>query len=176
VHRTNTGKGGVSGSRRCLDLAVDYPSGTAALRSGRTPAVPRPAQDRRGQEAGGYPLGHPGRRTLAPGYAHTPEPDALLFTSPTGKPLQHGNFRRRVWVLALAASGVDIHLHDLRRTGNGLVAEAGANLRELMERMGHSTSRAALIYLHSNDERQHTLADAVAARVQSELGQTTRDI
>jgi hypothetical protein len=39
-----------------------------------------------------------------------------------------------------------------------------------MERMGHSTSRAALIYLHSTSERQHMLADAVAARVQSELG------
>jgi integrase len=104
-----------------------------------------------------------------------PEADALLFTSPAGKPLRHGNFRRRVWLPALAASGVDIHLHDLRHTGNGLVAEAGANLRELMERMGHSTSRAALIYLHSSSERQHTLADAVAARVQSELGQTIED-
>jgi integrase len=71
---------------------------------------------------------------------------------------------------ALAASGLDIHFHDLRHTGNALVAEAGANLRELMERMGHSTSRAALIYLHSTSERQHMLADAVAARVQSELG------
>jgi integrase len=104
-----------------------------------------------------------------------PEADALLFTSPTGKPLRHGNFRRRVWVPALAASGVDIHLHDLRHTGNGLVAEAGANLRELMERMGHSTSRAALIYLYSTSERQHTLADTVAARVQSELGKTAGD-
>jgi hypothetical protein len=37
--------------------------------------------------------------------------------------------------------------------------------------MGHSTSRAALIYLHSTSDRQHALADAVAARVQSELGQ-----
>ncbi len=105
----------------------------------------------------------------------TPEPDALLFTSPTGKPLRHGNFRRRVWLPAMAASGVDIHLHDLRHTGNGLVAEAGANLRELMERMGHSTSRAALIYQHSTSERQQTLADAVAARVQFELGNTPGD-
>jgi hypothetical protein len=32
-------------------------------------------------------------------------------------------------------------------------ARAGVSLRELMERMGHSTSRAALIYLHSTDER-----------------------
>jgi integrase len=52
----------------------------------------------------------------------------------------------------------------LRHTGNALVAEAGANLRELMERMGHSTS-----------ERQHMLADAVAARVQSELGTAAED-
>jgi hypothetical protein len=40
--------------------------------------------------------------------------------------------------------------------------------------MAHSTSSAALIYLHSTSERQHTLADAVAARIQSELGQTAR--
>ena len=46
---------------------------------------------------------------------------------------------------------------------------AGANLRELMERMGHSSSRAALIYLHSTDERQRTLADAVASQAQAEL-------
>jgi hypothetical protein len=32
------------------------------------------------------------------------------------------------------------------------VAEAGANLRELIERMGHASSRAALIYLHSTDD------------------------
>jgi hypothetical protein len=44
-----------------------------------------------------------------------------------------------------------------------------------MERMGHSTSRATLIYLHSTSDRQHTLADAVAARVQSELGTAAED-
>jgi len=41
-----------------------------------------------------------------------------------------------------------------------------------MERMGHSTSRAALIYLHSTSARQHYLADAVTARARSELGKT----
>jgi integrase len=88
--------------------------------------------------------------------------------------LRHANFRRRVWLPALAASGLHIHLHDLRHTGNELIAEAGANLRELMERMGHSSSRAALIYLHSNTDRQHRLADAVADRVRSELAQADR--
>jgi hypothetical protein len=43
-----------------------------------------------------------------------------------------------------------------------------------MERMGHSTSRAALIYLHSTSARQHHLADAVTARAQSELGKADK--
>ena len=101
-----------------------------------------------------------------------PEADALVFTSPQGMPLRHANFRRRAWRSALDAAGLNIHLHDLRHTGNQLVAEAGANPRELMERMGHSTSRAALIYLHSTSARQHHQADAVTARARSELGQT----
>lgn len=104
---------------------------------------------------------------------HVPsDADALLFTSPTGQPLRHGNFRRGVWLPALAAVGLDVHLHDLRHTGNVLVAEAGANLRELMERLGHSTTRAALIYLHSTSDRHHSLAEAVAARVRTELDTT----
>src|SRR6516164_6937862 len=51
--------------------------------------------------------------------------------------------------------------HDLRHTGNQLTANAGANLKELMARMGHDSERAALIYLHSTAERQRALADAV---------------
>jgi integrase len=38
-----------------------------------------------------------------------------------------------------------IHFYDLRRAGNTLTADAGASLRELMDRMGHSSTRAALI-------------------------------
>jgi integrase len=41
-----------------------------------------------------------------------------------------------------------IHIHDLPHTGNTLAGEAGGSLRELMGRMGHSTTRAALIYQH----------------------------
>ena len=75
---------------------------------------------------------------------------ALVFTSPDGKPLRHSNFYHRVWMPALAATGlVGIHFHDLRHTGNQFTADAGANPRELMERMGHDSARAALIYLVS---------------------------
>jgi integrase len=81
--------------------------------------------------------------------------DGLVFTSPTGMPLRHSNFYRRVWIKARELVGVpDVHFHDLRHTGNSLTADAGANLRELMERMGHSRTRAALIYLVSRELHQ----------------------
>jgi integrase len=63
-----------------------------------------------------------------------------------------------------------IHFHNLRHTGNTLTAEAGASLRELKERMGHSSTRAAMIYLHSTNERQRALADTLGALVATKLG------
>jgi integrase len=88
--------------------------------------------------------------------------DALVFTSPEGAPLRR-NFRQRVWLPALRAAGLpDIHFHDLRHTGNTLAASTGAGLRELMDRMGHSTARAAMVYLHATDERQRAIADALS--------------
>jgi integrase len=62
-----------------------------------------------------------------------------------------------------------VHFHDLRHTGNTLTAAAGANLRELMARMGHSSTRAALIYLHATDERQRKIADALGDLAAKEL-------
>jgi integrase len=100
--------------------------------------------------------------------------DAVFaFTSPNGSPLNLSNFRRRVWLPALAVVGLAesaIHLHDLRHTGNQLVANEGANLRELMARMGHDSSRAALIYQHSSAERQRALADKLGDTIRAELG------
>jgi hypothetical protein len=40
-----------------------------------------------------------------------------------------------------------------------LAANAGANLRE---RMGHSTTRAATVYLHGSTERQQAIADELS--------------
>jgi len=52
----------------------------------------------------------------------------------------------------------ELHFHDLRHTGNTMAAAQGASLRELMERMGHSSPRAALIYLHATRERDQKIA------------------
>jgi integrase len=96
--------------------------------------------------------------------------DDIVFTGPNGALLRRGNFRRRVWLKALSAVGLPIvHFHDLRHTGNNLTAAAGASLRELMARMGHSSTRAALIYQHSTDERQREIADALGQLARDEL-------
>jgi integrase len=98
------------------------------------------------------------------------EADALVFTSPTGAPLRHNNFRRRSWLPALAKAGLtELHFHDLRHTGNDLTAATGATLREMMDRMGHSSPRAALIYMHGNDARQREIADSLNKLARSEL-------
>jgi integrase len=104
-----------------------------------------------------------------------PSSAALVFASSTGSPLSHSNFRNRVWLPALAAVGLaGVHLHDLRHTGNQLTANEGANLKELMARMGHDSERAALIYLHSTAERQRALADAVGATARAELARSKK--
>jgi integrase len=96
--------------------------------------------------------------------------EGLLFTSSTGSPLHHSNFYRRVWMPALRRTGLSgVHFHDLRHSGNLLAAAAGATLRELMARMGHSSTRAALIYLHDSDERQRKLAEALGDAALAEL-------
>jgi hypothetical protein len=60
--------------------------------------------------------------------------------------------------------------YDLRHTGNTLTATAGASLRELMDRMGHSSPRAALIYLHGSDARQRAIADGLNRLVEANCG------
>lgn len=58
----------------------------------------------------------------------------------------------RIWAKALKEAGLSgVHLPALRHTGNTFAFQSGATLRELMDRMGHSTARATLIHLHADD-------------------------
>ena len=82
----------------------------------------------------------------------------LVFVGPLGGRLRRSNFRR-FWHKAREAVGLpELHFHDLRHTGNTMAAAQGASLRELMERMGHSSTRAALIHLHAIRERDEAIA------------------
>jgi len=51
-------------------------------------------------------------------------------------------------------------------------SDAGANPRELMDRMGHSTARAAMMYLHGSNERQQAIADEVSRQAAEQLGRS----
>jgi integrase len=59
----------------------------------------------------------------------------------------------------------NLHLHDLRHTGNTLAAQSDASLRDLMTRMGHDSPAAALIYQHSSQVADEAIATALDARL-----------
>jgi hypothetical protein len=80
----------------------------------------------------------------------------------------------RVWRRATESAGLTgFHFHDLRHAGNHISTATGASLRELMGRMGHGTTRAALIYQHRTTERDRLIAAAMSEIVQAELGEIT---
>jgi integrase len=93
---------------------------------------------------------------------------SLIFTGPKGAPLRRPNFSA-TWRRPTESAGLTgFHFHDLRHTGNHIAAATGASLRELMGRMGHSTTRAALVYQHRTDERDQLIA-AMSQLVTAEL-------
>jgi integrase len=156
---------------------VDLDAGTVRVVSSLTetdsgtlfPGPPKAAAGRRTVQL--PPLIVPSLRTHLDRYAQ-PGDDGLVFVSPRGTRLRRSNFRRRAWLPALTKAGLpEIHFHDLRHTGNILTATAGASLRELMARMGHASTRAALVYLHDTDDRQRAIATVVSDLARPELGQ-----
>ncbi|GAA0273278.1 tyrosine-type recombinase/integrase [Cryptosporangium japonicum] len=97
------------------------------------------------------------------------EPDAFVFTVPSGRPIWRGNFNKVVgWMAAVSAIGAPgLHFHDLRHTGNTLAARTGASLADLMARMGHDSSDAAIVYQHASAEADRKIADAINAELKA---------
>jgi integrase len=102
------------------------------------------------------------------------EPASLLFTGPRTDILRRLTFTN-AWNRARDAVGVQhLHFHDLRHTGNTLAASTGASTKELMARMGHTSTRAALIYQHASDERDAAIAEGVSELVAKALRKSAR--
>jgi integrase len=98
-------------------------------------------------------------------------PDAYVFTSPEGTPIERSNFRDRVWRPTARAAGLEgMRFHDLRHTAGTLAARTGATTKEIMVRLGHASSRAAMIYQHAADERDRLIAEL--ARRHGRAGRT----
>ena len=114
------------------------------------------------KSAAGPPHGHPAGVVVEALAEHlrrytAKQPDAFVFLSSQGKHLRRSNFNRRVWRPATRAAGVEgLRVHDLRHTAGTLATAAGGSLREVMNRLGHSTTVAAVRY-------QHVMADRDAA-------------
>ena len=94
--------------------------------------------------------------------------DRLLFTSPDGHPVRHGNFYRRVFRPAVkCALPAELHAlrwHDLRHTAASLSLALTPNLHVVKERLGHEDIRTTInIYGHLLPNVDAALADALGA-------------
>jgi integrase len=95
-----------------------------------------------------------------------PGPSDLVFTGTQGQPLRRASLYT-AWSRAtkkVEMSGVRIH--DLRHTGATLAAATGASTKELMNRLGHASSDAALRYQHATRDRDAAIADALSKLVE----------
>jgi integrase len=94
-------------------------------------------------------------------------PDALVFTTSTGRPIRRGTFNKLVgWKPAVAKLGIEgLHFHDLRHTGNMLAAGSRVSTRDLMARMGHDSMTAALVYQHASQYADRAVADHLSAEL-----------
>jgi integrase len=81
-------------------------------------------------------------------------PEDLIFPS-TGKkgggPLSRNTFRTKIWLPALKRSGIGYHLrmHDLRHAHASWSLAGGADIKAVMERMGHRQLSTTQRYLHT---------------------------
>jgi integrase len=76
--------------------------------------------------------------------------DALLFTSPKGKPLRYGNFMRTVWKPALVELGLpDVGIHVLRHSAAAALIRTGASPTAVQRILGHRSAAFTLtVYGH----------------------------
>jgi integrase len=106
------------------------------------------------------------RAALASGAVRRAGGAGLVFVGPKGAPLRRSNFRP-IWNAARIRAGAPkMHFHDLRHVGGTLAAATGASLKELMARLGHSSTRAALMYQHASRDRDQAIARALGGLVQ----------
>ena len=108
---------------------------------------------------------------------HVPAaPDALVFTSSTGGPIDWSNFRTRVWRPALAAADLDpqLRIHDLRHTAASMLIAEGCHPKVIQEHLGHSSIVITMDrYGHLYPEDRSEVSDALdAAFARSEQSTT----
>jgi integrase len=82
------------------------------------------------------------------------DPDDLLFPSTDkkgGRPLSRNTFRTKIWLPAVSRAGIGyrLRMHDLRHAHGSWALAGGADLKAVMERMGHRQLSTTQRYLHT---------------------------
>lgn len=88
--------------------------------------------------------------------------NGLLFPAANGGHLATSTLYRPFYAAREAIGRPDLRFHDLRHTAAVLAASTGATLAELMARLGHSTSAAAMRYQHAAQGRDAEIAAALS--------------
>lgn len=89
---------------------------------------------------------------------------ALLFPDPvSGEFYAEGRFRGPFFSARDAIGKPELHFHDLRHFGGVMAALTGATTREVMDRLGHTTTTAAMRYQHVAAGRADALAERLSA-------------
>jgi integrase len=71
--------------------------------------------------------------------ASPPGEGGFVFQAPHGGPLRRSNFRRRVWLPAVAASvGEPMRFHDLRHSHVAILIAQGEHPKTIQARLGHA--------------------------------------
>ena len=87
------------------------------------------------------------------------DPDGPLFPGEAGGIISDGWFQRE-WRLAKNALDLpSMHFHDLRHTAGTIASQQGATMKEVMSRLGHSTTSAAIRYQKAAADRDQLIAD-----------------
>jgi hypothetical protein len=92
-----------------------------------------------------------------------PDPDALVFSTAAGAPVNASNLLASFDRARAAIGRPRLTWHDLRHTGATLAYQAGGSVRDVQHRLGHATSRAAMIYAHTADDSDSRLAARIGA-------------
>lgn len=124
--------------------------------------VRRSATEVGGRLVEGEPKTHEHRTVIVPRHV-LPEQQTKgrVFTAPKGGPLRSANFRKKVWLPAVAEVGLgDLVVHDLRDTAASLAISSGASIKAVQRMLGHASAAMTLdVYGGLYDEDLERLAD-----------------
>ncbi|MFE5031890.1 tyrosine-type recombinase/integrase [Streptomyces sp. NPDC056683] len=103
-------------------------------------------------------------------------PDGLPFVGEKGAAFRRTSFGRK-WRRARTAVGLPdgFRFYDLRHTGHTLSTRSGATLKDTMVRAGQSSEKAAMIYQHSDHDRQQEVAAGLDSMVRAERAKHHKD-